>query len=80
MALICFCINRKTIINGVFFNLKSSQLVLSASFEYLRYGSTAVKDILILLVWGPSLDIRSRRLKTVSALKGLILNFIVLLT
>ena len=36
-----------------FFNLKSSQMSYSSlfdSFEYLCYGSTAVKNILILLV------------------------------
>ena len=38
--------------------IKISQLAFSISFEYLFYGSTAVINILILSVRGPSLHIR----------------------
>ena len=65
-----------------FSDFKSSQmswLVLSASFEYLCYGSTAIIHLLILsgtifkhqnLI---STDLRLCRLKTVPALQGLTL-------
>ena len=48
-----------------FFNLKSSQmsyLALSASFEYLWYGFTAIINILILSARGPFLNFRICRL------------------
>ena len=57
-----------------------SQLALSASFEYLCCGSTAIINVLFVSVWGPSInkrqnltstDVRFRRIKLVSALKGL---------
>ena len=46
---------------GVFFNLKPSQmawLAFSDSFEYLRYGSTAIRNIFTLIVRGWTLDVR----------------------
>ena len=33
-------------------------LALSDSFEYLCYGSTATRNIVILTVWGSTLDVR----------------------
>ena len=36
-----------------------SYLALSASFEYLCYGSTAIRNILILLVLGSSVRVSS---------------------
>ena len=36
-----------------FFDLKMSQLALSDSFEYICYGSIAIRDIVILSVRGP---------------------------
>ena len=50
-----------------FFNLKSSQMSWSApvdSIEYLCYGSTSTRNILILSVRGPSLYVRICRLQT----------------
>ena len=46
-----------------FFNSKSSEMsylhvAISGSFEYLCYGSTAIRNILILAVRGPSLYVR----------------------
>ena len=35
-----------------------SQLAFSASFKYLCYGSTTIRNILILSVRGPTLDVR----------------------
>ena len=43
-----------------------SQLALSASFQYLSYGSTAIINIVILTVRGT--DVRFRRLKSIPAL------------
>ena len=48
-------------------------LAFSASFEYLCYGSRAIRNILILSVRGPTLLSDSDvYIKTVPALKGLI--------
>ena len=51
---------------GVFFNLKSSisQLALSASFEYICYGSTVIINMLFIAVRGSTLDVRIWRLWT----------------
>ena len=46
-------------------------LAISASFEYLCYGSMAIRKCVFLSARGPSLDVRIWRLKTVPALKGL---------
>ena len=54
-----FCINHGD--QRFFFNLKSSYsslLAVSASFEYLCYGSTTIINILLLSVRGASLYVR----------------------
>ena len=45
-----------------------SQLALSALFEFLCYGSTAIINILTLSVRGPILYVRFCRIKSVLAL------------
>ena len=79
------CKNHTMETKEVFLNLKSSQLsqlALSDSFEYLCYGSTAIRNIFTLTVRRSSLDIdfrrenlkstdvRLRRLKSISAPHG----------
>ena len=61
-----------------FFNLNKcpSQLLPLNLNTYVvtGYGSTAIVHILIISVWGPSLDVRIGRLNTVPALEGLTLQ------
>ena len=38
-----------------------SQLALSDSFEYLCYGSTAIRNMLTLTVLGSTLDVSAKR-------------------
>ena len=50
-----------------------SSVVLSASFDYLCYGSEGHYKYVTLLARGPTIDIRIWRLKLIPALKGLTL-------
>ena len=57
---------------GFFQLAQMSWLALSDSFEYVCYGSTAINNISIISAQGPSPYV-FWRIKTVPALKGLIM-------
>ena len=74
------CFNNINHVNRSFFLVWNEQrclspLFTSPSFEYLYYGSTAIHNVSIISLRGPSWDIRFRlwRLKTVTALKRVIM-------
>ena len=59
---------------NLFMEIKGVLVALSASFEYWCNGFTAIINILILSVREPSSIVRIWHLKTVPALKGLLLR------